>query len=86
MNHPITTESASEKTDLLPDDDPFYRGKNWQVIQKRIADWDNPNALKIAKTMEELEAMANDQSSGRFVESPRPVGQPSSRPVAPQTP
>jgi len=43
-----------------PDDDPFYRGRNWQVIQERIANWDNPNTIKITKTMEELEAMANE--------------------------
>ena len=43
-----------------PDDDPFYRGKNWQVIQERMAEWNDPNIPKITKTFEELEAMANE--------------------------
>ena len=43
-----------------PDDDPFYRGANWRHIEKSMAEWDNPNIPKIVKTMEELEAMANE--------------------------
>jgi len=43
-----------------PENDPFYSGANWREIQRRIANWDNPNTVKIVKTMEELEAMANE--------------------------
>ena len=44
----------------MPDDDPFYKGANWRHIMKGIAEWDDPSKPKIIKTMEELEAMANE--------------------------
>ena len=44
----------------MQDDDPFYKGANWRHIQKALAQWEDPNAPKIVKTMEELEAMANE--------------------------
>jgi len=44
----------------MPEDDPFYKGANWRHIQKAIAEWDDPSKPKIIKTMEELEAMANE--------------------------
>ncbi|MCL1856525.1 MAG: type II toxin-antitoxin system RelB/DinJ family antitoxin [Kiritimatiellaeota bacterium] len=46
--------------DIALPDDPFYRGANWRHIEKALAEWNNPKAPKIVKTMEELEAMANE--------------------------
>ena len=40
--------------------DPFYCGENWRHIEKGIAEWNDPKAPKIVKTMEELEAMADE--------------------------
>ena len=46
--------------EIAEPDDPFYKGANWRHIEKAIAEWDDPNTPKIVKTMEELEAMANE--------------------------
>jgi len=86
MNHPATTDPANAKPEPEPDDDPFYKGANLRHLEKSLAEWNDPNIPKITKTMEELEAMANDNSPSRHVDTPRPVVQPSSRPVTPQTP
>ena len=43
----------------LPDD-PFYKGANWRHIMKGIRDFESGKP-GIVKTMEELEAMANEK-------------------------
>jgi len=40
--------------------DPFYSEANMKHLRKAIAEFDNPNTPKIIKTMEELEAMADE--------------------------
>jgi len=40
--------------------DPFYSGANWRHIKKSLAEWNDPGVPKIVKTMEELEAMADE--------------------------
>jgi DNA-damage-inducible protein J len=40
--------------------DPFYSGANLRHIEKSLAEWNNPDVPKIVKTMEELEAMADE--------------------------
>jgi len=40
--------------------DPFYSGANWRHVQAAIAEFDDPSKPKIVKTMEELEAMADE--------------------------
>jgi len=44
----------------MPDDDPFYKGANWRHVMKGIEEFYDPSKPKIIKTMEELEAMANE--------------------------
>jgi DNA-damage-inducible protein J len=43
----------------MPDDDPFYKGANWRRVMKGIRDFESGKP-GIVKTMEELEAMANE--------------------------
>ncbi|MCL2105573.1 MAG: type II toxin-antitoxin system RelB/DinJ family antitoxin [Oscillospiraceae bacterium] len=40
--------------------DPFYSGANWRHITAAIEEFYDPSKPKIVKTMEELEAMANE--------------------------
>jgi len=40
--------------------DLFYSEANMKHLRKAIAEFDNPNTPKIIKTMEELEAMADE--------------------------
>ena len=40
--------------------DSFYRGANGRNLEKSLAEWNNPNVPKIIKTIEELEAMADE--------------------------
>lgn len=40
--------------------DPFYSGANMRHLKKSLAEWNDPDAPKIVKTMAELEAMADD--------------------------
>jgi len=43
----------------MPDDDPFYKGANWRHVMKGIHAFES-GKTGIVKTMEELEAMANE--------------------------
>ncbi|MCL2003060.1 MAG: type II toxin-antitoxin system RelB/DinJ family antitoxin [Oscillospiraceae bacterium] len=40
--------------------DPFYSESNMKALRESIAEFDDPTIPKIVKTMEELEAMANE--------------------------
>lgn len=40
--------------------DPFYSGANMRHLEKSLAQWNDPNAVKIYKTIEELEMMAGE--------------------------
>ena len=40
--------------------DSFYSGANLGHLNKSLAEWDDPNVPKIVKTMEELEAIADE--------------------------
>ena len=46
--------------EIAQSDDPFFRGANLRHLEKSLAEWNNPNSVKIVKTMEELEAMVNE--------------------------
>ena len=46
----------------LQDDDPFYKGANWRHIMKGIRDFESGKP-GIEKTIEELEAMANEEAA-----------------------
>ena len=41
-------------------DDAFYSGANLRHLRKSLEQWNDPTSPKIVKTMEELEAMANE--------------------------
>ena len=40
--------------------DPFYSGANMRHLEKSLAQWNDPTVPKIVKTIEELEAMADE--------------------------
>jgi DNA-damage-inducible protein J len=44
----------------IAEPDPFYSGANWRHITAAIEEFYDPSKPKIIKTMEELEAMANE--------------------------
>ena len=46
--------------EITADDDPFYNEANIRYLQSAIAEFNDPSAPRIIKTMAELEAMAND--------------------------
>ena len=46
--------------EIMTDADPFYSEANMRHLREAIAEFDNPDAPLIVKTMEELEAMADE--------------------------
>jgi len=46
--------------EITTDADPFYSEANIKHLHKSIAEFDNPDSPRIIKTIEELEAMANE--------------------------
>jgi len=41
-------------------DEAFYSGANWRHLKKSLDEWNDPTSPSIVKTMEELEAMADE--------------------------
>ena len=46
--------------EITTDADPFYSETNINHLRKAILEFDDPNSPRIVKTIEELEAMANE--------------------------